>query len=79
MFTTSGVARLRHMTSDAHLTHRELDSRSGDGLDIRLLWNPDDDSVTVTVADVRTQELFVIPVAARDAAAAFQHPFAYAA
>jgi hypothetical protein len=67
------------MTSDAHPTHRELDSRSGDGLDIRLLWNPDDDSVTVTVADVRTQELFVIPVAARDAAAAFQHPFAYAA
>lgn len=67
------------MTSDAHLNHRELDSRSGDGLDIRLLWNPDDDSVTVTVADVRTQELFVIPVAARDAAAAFQHPFAYAA
>jgi hypothetical protein len=79
MFTTSGVARLRQMTSDAHLTHRELDSRSGDGLDIRLLWNPDDDSVTVTVADVRTQELFVIPIAARDAAAAFQHPFAYAA
>jgi hypothetical protein len=67
------------MTSDAHHTHRELDSRSGDGLDIRLLWNPDDDSVTVTVADVRTQELFVIPIAARDAAAAFQHPFAYAA
>lgn len=67
------------MTSDAHLTHRELDSRSGDGLDIRLLWNPCDDSVTVTVADVRTEELFVIPVAAENAVAAFQHPFAYAA
>jgi hypothetical protein len=68
------------MTSDAHINHRELDSRSGDGLDIRLLWNPGDDSVTVTVADVRTEELFVIPVAApQDATAAFHHPFAYAA
>ena len=67
------------MTSDAHLTSRELDSRSGDGLDIRLWWNPDDDSLTVTVADVRTEELFVIPVAPHDAAAAFHHPFAYAA
>ena len=67
------------MTSDAHLTHRELDSRSGDGLDIRLLWNPDEDSLTVTVADVRSEEFFVIPVAAQDAAAAFHHPFAYTA
>jgi hypothetical protein len=67
------------MTSDAHLTHRELDSRSGDGLDIRLLWNPCDDSVTVTVADVRSEELFVIPVSAENAVAAFHHPFAYAA
>ena len=65
------------MTSDAHLTPRELDARSGDGLDIRLWWNPGDDSVTVTVADTRTKEL--VPVAPHDAAAAFQHPFAYAA
>ena len=67
------------MNSDAYLTPRELDARSGDGLDIRLLWNPDDDSLTVTVADVRSEEFVVIPVAAQDAAAAFHHPFAYAA
>ena len=66
------------MTSDTHITHRELASRSGDGLDIGLWWNPDDDSVTVTVADRRSDERFVIPVASEHAAAAFQHPFAYA-
>jgi hypothetical protein len=67
------------MISDADLTLRELDSRSGDGLDIRLLSNPDDDSLTVAVADVRSEEFLVIPVSAQDAAAAFHHPFAYAA
>ena len=57
---------------------RELDARRGDGLDIRLLWNPADDTVTVTVADVRTEELFIIPVASHEALDAFQHPFVYA-
>lgn len=57
---------------------RELDARRGDGLDIRLLWNPADDTVTVTVADVRTDELFIIPVASHEALEAFLHPFAYA-
>jgi hypothetical protein len=59
-------------------TPRELDARRGDGLDIRLLWNPADGSVTITVADVRTEELFIIPVAAHAAREAFRHPFAYA-
>src|SRR5215211_8995275 len=58
---------------------RELDSRSGDGLDIRLLWDPADDSLAVTVADARSEEFFVIPVAAADAREAFNHPFAFAA
>ena len=52
--------------------------RRGDGLDIRLLWNPADDTVTVTVADVRTEELFIVPVAAHEALDGFQHPFRYA-
>ena len=34
--------------------------------------------MTVTVADVRTEELFIIPVASHEALDAFQHPFAYA-
>jgi hypothetical protein len=58
---------------------RELDARRGDGLDVRLLWNPADDSLSVTVDDHRSGERFVIPVATADAAEAFAHPFAYAA
>ena len=60
-------------------TLRELDHRSGDGLSIHLLWDPSDDSLTVTVEDSRTEEFFVIPVAAGGALEAFHHPFAYAA
>ncbi len=65
------------MTNSLNIS-RELDARRGDGLDIRLLWNPADDTVTITVADVRTEELFIIPVAPHEAREAFQHPFAYA-
>ena len=58
---------------------RELDARRADGLDIRLLWNPADGAVTVTVADMRTEQLFIIPVASHEALEAFEHPFAYCA
>jgi hypothetical protein len=67
------------MTATAFITSRELDARSGDGLDVRLLWNPADGSIVVTVDDARTEEAFVIAVAATDALEAFHHPFAYAA
>ena len=67
------------MNTIAPTLPRELDARSGDGLDIRLLWDPADDSLTVTVADARTEEFLVIPVASVDARAAFNHPFAFAA
>lgn len=67
------------MATTAHTIPRELDSRSGDGFEVRLLWNPGDDTLTVTVDDARTEEFFVIPVASQDALEAFHHPFAYAA
>lgn len=67
------------MMTTAHTIPRELDSRSGDGLDVRLLWNAGDGAVTITVADARTEEFFVIPVAPTDALEAFHHPFSYAA
>jgi hypothetical protein len=66
------------MNTIANSSPRELDFRAGDGLETRLLWNPADDSLTVTVDDVRTYERFVIPVAAEKALAVFRHPFAYA-
>jgi hypothetical protein len=67
------------MHTTENIAPRELDARSCDGLDIRLLWNPGDDSLQVAVADARNDELFVIPVAAQQALEAFHHPFAYAA
>jgi hypothetical protein len=59
---------------------RELDHRSNDGIDVRLLWSPRDDHVVVTVADARNGERFELDV--RDGESpldVFRHPYAYAA
>lgn len=57
---------------------RELDHRSGDGLEVTLLWSAVTDRVYVAVTDERqgtTVEIEVDPARAYDA---FLHPFAYA-
>jgi hypothetical protein len=59
---------------------RELDSRSSNGIDIRLLWRPSDDRALVEMYDGRTGE--TVRVEVRDGERAlevFLHPFAYAA
>lgn len=58
---------------------RELDHRRNDGIDVRLLWHPGDDSLLLTVSDTRTGDEFALPVAASDAVDAFHHPYAHAA
>jgi hypothetical protein len=58
---------------------RELASRTGDGLEISLLWSPSNDSVKVTVLDGRLGESFDLHVLGADALSAYKHPFAYAA
>jgi hypothetical protein len=58
---------------------KELASRTGDGLEISLLWSKSADRVRVTVSDERFEERFDLDVANTDALAAFHHPFAYAA
>jgi hypothetical protein len=59
---------------------RELDSRTSDGIHVRLLWHPAEDRVSVAVNDTRTSETFELPVRERDRALdVFRHPFAYAA
>ena len=55
----------------------ELDARSNNGIHVRLLWNPADDTVSVAVST--DDEAFVLPVQPCDALDAFHHPFAYAA
>jgi hypothetical protein len=58
---------------------RELDHRSNDGLDVRLLWDPGENAVFVAVEDRRTGESFQVAVGPGDSAMdVFRHPFAYA-
>jgi hypothetical protein len=68
------------MTATATALTRELDRRYSDGIEVRLLWRPHDDTVLVAVSDARTEESFAIEV--RDGEKAlevFNHPYAYAA
>ena len=52
----------------------ELPDRSGDGLDVRLLWNRSTGSVKVTVTRVAACRSAELRVAPRDALTAFHHP-----
>jgi hypothetical protein len=68
------------MTAQIHHTMRELDSRSGDGIHVRLLWNEHDGRLAVAVADEKTGDAFVVDVRDGDRAMdVFHHPHAYAA
>jgi hypothetical protein len=58
---------------------RELDHRRSDGIDVRLLWNQHDGSVTLAVSDSKTGDAFSIEIEPSDALEAFQHPYSYAA
>jgi hypothetical protein len=66
------------MTSPIDILYRELDHRSGDGIEVRLLWRASDDTLHVTASDARTGENLTIhvsdPSRARDV---FLHPFAH--
>jgi hypothetical protein len=59
-------------------TVRELDCRTNDHIEVRLLWNSLTDSVSVSVHDTRYGESFQFDVAPAHALEAFRHPFAYA-
>ncbi len=57
---------------------KELDHRSDNGLDVRLLWQSATNEVFVQVNDERTADAFTLSVAADEARDAFTHPYAYA-
>jgi hypothetical protein len=58
---------------------RELDHRTNDGIDVRLLWHQSEDRVLVAVSDARTGEDFTVAVAPDQRAYdVFHHPYAYA-
>ena len=58
-------------------TIRELDSRTSDGFDVKLLWNSAANRIFVTVNDQRHGGVFTLEVDAATALEAFHHPFAY--
>ena len=60
-------------------TTRELAARDSDGVHVLLLWHLDEDTLTVSVEDVRVGDRFRLAVAPDRALDAFYHPFAYAA
>ena len=65
--------------SRASAKTRELAARESDGIHVLLLWQPDEDALTVAVEDARLGDRFQLAVAPDRALDAFYHPFAYAA
>ena len=66
-------------THTTHLT-RELDRRTNDGIDVRLLWCEHDGRVIVAVRDAKTGDAFAVEVQEGERALdVFRHPYAYAA
>jgi hypothetical protein len=80
-----GTIRLRNTGSYRQLTMgttpltRELAARESDGIQVVLLWHPDENALTVSVEDARAGDRFQIAVAPDRALDAFYHPFAYTA
>jgi hypothetical protein len=66
-------------TATGHKEARELARRESHGLAVRLVWDPSNDAVTVSVTDSRTGDRFQLAVDRQRALDAFYHPFAYAA
>ena len=60
-------------------TLRELDRRTGDGIDVSLLWDPRTKSVSVAVTDTRGGGSFEFGVEPGDALEAFGHPYGHVA
>ena len=58
---------------------RELAARENDGINVLLLWHPDESALTVTVEDARLGDRFHLAVPPDRALDAFYHPYAYAA
>jgi hypothetical protein len=58
----------------------ELNSRSGNGVEVALLWQQRDNTAVVAVVDHHSGEAFLLDVEHDDNALdMFHHPYAYAA
>ena len=67
------------MTVEMLTSMRELDSRTSDGIHVRMLWSEGDGRVFVAVNDSRTGQAFSVEVPEGERPLhVFAHPFAYA-
>jgi len=66
------------MRGTSEIGVRELDSRSNDGIDVTLLWNPRTNQLFVAVKDERRGDSFELDIDPADALDAFRHPYAFA-
>lgn len=67
------------MTAETLTAMRELDSRTNDGILVRLLWCERDNRALVSVNDNKTGQAFSVEVPEGVRALhVFDHPFAYA-
>jgi hypothetical protein len=67
---TGGVA-------DDATAPRELDRRSFGAVEIRLLWRPERDTVTILLENERNGRAVELTVHASEAVEALEHPFVY--
>src|SRR5947209_17560184 len=67
------------MTTSTATQRRELAQRTGDGIEVTLLWTESTNSVTLAVIDSHSAEELEFEVDAGCALDAFNHPYAYAA
>jgi len=74
-----GPAHPDQLTPESPTGTRELDSRTSDGIHVRLLWHSDEERVSVAVQDTKTGDVFEVPVPDQERALdVFHHPYAYA-
>jgi hypothetical protein len=80
MARAPGGASVRTMSCELVHPMRELDSRTSDGIHVRLLWSRRDDRVAVAVDDAKTGDAFTLDVRSGERALdVFHRPYADAA
>ena len=57
---------------------QELARRTEDGIEVALLWRPDDGALIVTVGDLRSGETYRLEASTATVLDAYRHPFAHA-
>ncbi|MGN6869271.1 MAG: hypothetical protein ACTHMY_12795 [Solirubrobacteraceae bacterium] len=67
------------MTTSAATERRELAHRTGNGIDVTLLWSKSTNTVTIAVLDSHSADELEFDVDGSHALDAFNHPYAYAA